>query len=59
MSQYLEIKNEDIILPKKYSSSDESDEYQSRENKNPKPKHSSELQGYQKIHVPENGNCLF
>ena len=27
--------------------------------KNPKPKYSSELQGYQKVHVPENGNCLF
>ena len=27
--------------------------------KNPKPKYSSELHGYQKVHVPENGNCLF
>ena len=27
--------------------------------KNPKPKYSSELQRYQKVHVPENGNCLF
>ena len=27
--------------------------------KNPKPKYSSELQGYQKVHVPGNGNCLF
>ena len=23
------------------------------------PKYSSELQGYQKVHVPENGKCLF
>ena len=23
------------------------------------PKYSSELQGCQKVHVPENGNCLF
>ena len=27
--------------------------------KNPKPKYGSELQRYQKVHVPENGNCLF
>ena len=27
--------------------------------KTPKPKYSSELQRYQKVHVPENGNCLF
>ena len=27
--------------------------------KNPKPKNSSELQGYQKVRVPGNGNCLF
>ena len=27
--------------------------------KNPKPKYSSELKRYQKVHVPENGNCLF
>ena len=27
--------------------------------KNPKSKYSSELQKYQKVHVPENGNCLF
>ena len=27
--------------------------------KNPKPKYSSELQRYQKVHLPENGNCLF
>ena len=27
--------------------------------KNPKPKYSSELQRYQKVHVPENENCLF
>ena len=26
--------------------------------KTPKPKYSSELQRYQKVHVPENGNCL-
>ena len=51
--------DEDIILPEKYSSSDESDEYKSKEIKTPKPKYSSELQGYQKVHVPENGNCLF
>ena len=37
---------------KRISSSDESDEYQSRGNKNPNPKYSSELQGYQKVHVP-------
>ena len=51
--------DEDIILLEKYSSSDESDEYKSRGNKNPKPKYSLELQGYQKVHLPENGNCLF
>ena len=27
--------------------------------KNPKPKYRSELQRYQKVQVPENGNCLF
>ena len=27
--------------------------------KNPDPKYSSELQGYSKVHVPGNGNCLF
>ena len=27
--------------------------------KNPKPKYSLELQRYQKVHVPGNGNCLF
>ena len=27
--------------------------------KTPKPKYSSKLQRYQKVHVPENGNCLF
>ena len=27
--------------------------------KNPKPKYSSELQGYKKLHAPVNGNCLF
>ena len=27
--------------------------------KKPKPKYSSELQRYQKVHVLENGNCLF
>ena len=42
-----------------YSLYDESDEYQSRGNKNTKSKYSSELQGYQKVHVPENGNYLF
>ena len=42
--------DEGIILPEKYSSSDESDEYKSRGNKNPKPKYSSELQGYYKVH---------
>ena len=40
--------DEDIILSEEYSSSDESDEYKSRGNKNPKSKYSSELQGYQK-----------
>ena len=56
MSQYfVELKvDEDIILPEKYSLYDESDEYQSRENKTPKPKYSSELQGYQKVHVSGN-----
>ena len=48
--------DKDIILPEKYSSSDES---LSRGNKYPKSKYSSELQGYQKVHVPGNGNCLF
>ena len=51
--------DEDIILSEKYSSSDESDEYQPRGNKHPKPKYNSELQGYQKVHVPGSGNCLF
>ena len=51
--------DEDIILSKEYSSSDESDEYKSWGNKNPKPKCSSELQGYQKVHVPGYGNCLY
>ena len=50
---------EDIILPEKYSSSDESDEYQSRGNKKPKPKYSSELQGIKKVHVQGNRNYLF
>ena len=27
--------------------------------KNTKPKYSSELKRYQKVHVPENGNCKF
>ena len=27
--------------------------------KNSKPKYSSELQGYQKVNAPGNGNCLF
>ena len=35
--------DEDIIFSEEYSSSNESDEYQSRGNKNPKPKYSSEL----------------
>ena len=48
--------DEDIIFSEEYSSSNES---LSRGNKNPKPKYSSELQGYQKVHVPGNGNCLF
>ena len=48
-----------VYYLKKYSSSDESDEYQSRGNKNPKPKYSSELQGYLKVHVPGYENCLF
>ena len=30
-----------------------------KEIKNSKPKNSSELQRYQKMHVPGNGNCLF
>ena len=52
--------DEDIIFSKDYSSSDESDEYQSRKKfKKPKPKYSSELHGYKKVHVPRNGNCLF
>ena len=51
--------DEDIILPEKYCSSDESDEYQSRGNKNPKPKYTSELQGSQKVNVPGNGDSLF
>ena len=51
--------DEDIIFSEEYSSSDESDESLSRENKNSKPKYSSELQGYKKVHVPGNGNCLF
>ena len=51
--------DEDIILPEKYSSSVESDQYQSRSNKNPNPQYSSELHGCQKVHVPGNGNCIF
>ena len=46
--------DEDTIFFEEYSSSDESDEYQSRGNKNSKPKYSSELQGYQKVHVSGN-----
>ena len=42
-----------LYFSEEYSSSDESDEYQSRGNKNPKPKYSS------KVHVPGNENCLF
>ena len=61
MSQYFgELKvDEEIILSEEYSSSDESDEYQSRRNKNLKPKYSSELQGYKKVHVPGNGIVYF
>ena len=51
--------DEDIIFSYEYSSSDESDESLSRRNKNPKSKYSSELQGYRKVHVPGNENCLF
>ena len=51
--------DEDIIFSEEYSSSDESDESLSRENKNSKLKFSSELQGYKKVHIPGNGNCLF
>ena len=48
--------DEDIIFSEEYSSSDES---LSRENKNSKPKYSSELQRYKKVHVPGYENCLF
>ena len=51
--------DEDIIFSEEYSSSDESDESLSRENKNSKPKYSSELHGYKKVQVPGNENCLF
>ena len=53
--------DEDVIFFEEYSSYDESDEYQSRGNKNPNPKYGSELRGYryQKVHVPGNGNCRF
>ena len=51
--------DEDNIFSEEYSSSNESDESLSRGNKNSKSKYSSELQGYQKVHVPENGNCIF
>ena len=51
--------DEDIIFSEEYSQSDESDESLSRGNKNPKSKYSSELRGYQNVHVSENGNCLF
>ena len=51
--------DEDIIFSEEFSSSDESDESLSRGNKNPKPKYSLELQGYQKVHVPGNKNVLF
>ena len=33
--------------------------FNQEEIKNPKPKNSSELQRYQNVHVPGNGNCLF
>ena len=51
--------DEDIIFSEEYSSSDESDESLSRENKNSKPKYSSELLGYKKVLVPGNGNVFF
>ena len=51
--------DEDAIFSEEYSSSDEFDKSLSRENKNSKPKYSSELQGCKKVHVPGNGNCLF
>ena len=35
------------------------DESLSRGNKNSKPKYSSELHGYKKVHAPGNENCLF
>ena len=51
--------DEDIIFSEEYSSSDESDESQSRRNKNSKPKYIPKLHGYKKVHVPGNRNCLF
>ena len=51
--------DEDIIFSEEYSSSDESDDSLSRGNKNSKPKYSSELHWYKKVHVPGNRNCLF
>ena len=51
--------DEDMILSEEYSTSDESDESLSRKNKHSKPKYSSELQGYKKVYVPGNENCLF
>ena len=47
--------DEDIIFSEEYLSSDES---LSWGNKNSKPKYSTELKEYQKVHVPGNGNCL-
>ena len=51
--------DEDIIFSEEYSLSDESDESLSRDNKTQRKKNSSELQGYKKVHVSGNGNCLF
>ena len=49
-SIFAELKvDEDILFSERYSSSNES---QSRGNKNPKTKYSSEMQGYQKVYVP-------
>ena len=57
---FWEIKvDKDIIFFEEYSSPDESEEYKSRGNKNPNPKYSSELQGYQKVYASGNGNCQF
>ena len=47
--------DEDIIFSEEYLSSDESLPWG---NKNSKPKYSTELKGYQKVHVPGNGKYL-